>query len=133
MTMARSRGWMRIEYLFRRVTWTPRKSASRIVARCSRVKKTLRNGHGTATRGSEEHTSELQSPCNLVCRLLLEKKKTKFIVLYPVVDMIADLFMMRVFSAYSPENALLKASVVERPASPLMGLRVMSRQVEIPT
>src|SRR2546426_7738142 len=26
---------------------------------------------------SEEHTSELQSPCNLVCRLLLEKKKRK--------------------------------------------------------
>src|SRR2546426_5576164 len=30
----------------------------------------------TPTR-SEEHTSELQSPCNLVCRLLLEKKKKK--------------------------------------------------------
>src|SRR2546426_4486987 len=29
---------------------------------------------GVADR-SEEHTSELQSPCNLVCRLLLEKKK----------------------------------------------------------
>src|SRR5256885_10043812 len=29
---------------------------------------------GKAVR-SEEHTSELQSPCNLVCRLLLEKKK----------------------------------------------------------
>src|SRR5256885_7252496 len=28
-------------------------------------------------RRSEEHTSELQSPCNLVCRLLLEKKKKK--------------------------------------------------------
>src|SRR2546426_9158196 len=27
---------------------------------------------------SEEHTSELQSPCNLVCRLLLEKKKRSF-------------------------------------------------------
>src|SRR5256885_13331825 len=27
---------------------------------------------------SEEHTSELQSPCNLVCRLLLEKKNTTF-------------------------------------------------------
>src|SRR5256885_8313192 len=27
---------------------------------------------------SEEHTSELQSPCNLVCRLLLEKKKQIF-------------------------------------------------------
>src|SRR5256885_6762295 len=26
---------------------------------------------------SEEHTSELQSPCNLVCRLLLEKKKDR--------------------------------------------------------
>src|SRR5256885_5028515 len=35
--------------------------------------------NGRQTRGawnrSEEHTSELQSPCNLVCRLLLEKKK----------------------------------------------------------
>src|SRR5256885_7064927 len=29
----------------------------------------------TSGRRSEEHTSELQSPCNLVCRLLLEKKK----------------------------------------------------------
>src|SRR5256885_8450777 len=29
-------------------------------------------------QGSEEHTSELQSPCNLVCRLLLEKKKKNF-------------------------------------------------------
>src|SRR2546426_8111902 len=30
-----------------------------------------------AQQRSEEHTSELQSPCNLVCRLLLEKKKKK--------------------------------------------------------
>src|SRR5256885_11636277 len=30
---------------------------------------------------SEEHTSELQSPCNLVCRLLLEKKKNTHITL----------------------------------------------------
>src|SRR5256885_11982054 len=29
---------------------------------------------------SEEHTSELQSPCNLVCRLLLEKKKNNQIL-----------------------------------------------------
>src|SRR5256885_11473433 len=28
---------------------------------------------------SEEHTSELQSPCNLVCRLLLEKKKKEIL------------------------------------------------------
>src|SRR2546426_3839219 len=33
-------------------------------------------GQVTADR-SEEHTSELQSPCNLVCRLLLEKKKRR--------------------------------------------------------
>src|SRR5256885_17094157 len=31
----------------------------------------------SAVGRSEEHTSELQSPCNLVCRLLLEKKKNK--------------------------------------------------------
>src|SRR5256885_7380210 len=36
-----------------------------------------RLGIGQAGQGrSEEHTSELQSPCNLVCRLLLEKKKS---------------------------------------------------------
>src|SRR5256885_12220756 len=34
-------------------------------------------GEAGAWCRSEEHTSELQSPCNLVCRLLLEKKKTK--------------------------------------------------------
>src|SRR5256885_6664370 len=35
-----------------------------------------RPGRGAQVQGrSEEHTSELQSPCNLVCRLLLEKKK----------------------------------------------------------
>src|SRR2546426_2930339 len=32
--------------------------------------------NATSQLRSEEHTSELQSPCNLVCRLLLEKKKT---------------------------------------------------------
>src|SRR5256885_7699913 len=36
----------------------------------------ITTGHGMETEPrSEEHTSELQSPCNLVCRLLLEKKK----------------------------------------------------------
>src|SRR5256885_6736887 len=33
---------------------------------------------------SEEHTSELQSPCNLVCRLLLEKKKKRLAKHYPI-------------------------------------------------
>src|SRR5256885_3561154 len=35
---------------------------------------------GGAPPRSEEHTSELQSPCNLVCRLLLEKKKIHILV-----------------------------------------------------
>src|SRR5688500_19655066 len=39
-----------------------------------RVCATGREPRGDRPR-SEEHTSELQSPCNLVCRLLLEKKK----------------------------------------------------------
>src|SRR5256885_11376013 len=34
-----------------------------------------RAGEASPYKRSEEHTSELQSPCNLVCRLLLEKKK----------------------------------------------------------
>src|SRR5256885_8467662 len=34
---------------------------------------------------SEEHTSELQSPCNLVCRLLLEKKKTILHIAYSLI------------------------------------------------
>src|SRR5256885_3718399 len=36
-----------------------------------------RRGCGCGCSRSEEHTSELQSPCNLVCRLLLEKKKDR--------------------------------------------------------
>src|SRR5256885_13252738 len=35
-------------------------------------------GDGIDGVRSEEHTSELQSPCNLVCRLLLEKKKNPY-------------------------------------------------------
>src|SRR5256885_11442336 len=34
-----------------------------------------------AAQRSEEHTSELQSPCNLVCRLLLEKKNNTILIL----------------------------------------------------
>src|SRR2546426_6413630 len=40
------------------------------------VRRLVGGDHLNAVR-SEEHTSELQSPCNLVCRLLLEKKKTE--------------------------------------------------------
>src|SRR5258708_30710092 len=42
-----------------------------------RVGRVERTGHARVPHRSEEHTSELQSPDHLVCRLLLEKKKKK--------------------------------------------------------
>src|SRR5256885_7106561 len=47
---------------------------------------------------SEEHTSELQSPCNLVCRLLLEKKKNENITTY--VDMAWNFINASTVDAY---------------------------------
>src|SRR5256885_4920635 len=41
---------------------------------------------------SEEHTSELQSPCNLVCRLLLEKKKKP---INPITNSTSDIWRYR--------------------------------------
>src|SRR5256885_5749106 len=43
---------------------------------------------------SEEHTSELQSPCNLVCRLLLEKKKTDVILIAIVYDLLVHYIVL---------------------------------------
>src|SRR5256885_1771726 len=40
-----------------------------------RAGRSIEIAHIVDSYRSEEHTSELQSPCNLVCRLLLEKKK----------------------------------------------------------
>src|SRR2546426_7399495 len=57
--------------LFRSRESGPRQQPSELrAARRPRVLRADRFGR------SEEHTSELQSPCNLVCRLLLEKKKS---------------------------------------------------------
>src|SRR5256885_5454499 len=48
-----------------------------VIARLGRTPPRLgRWRRGVERDRSEEHTSELQSPCNLVCRLLLEKKNT---------------------------------------------------------
>src|SRR5256885_2798603 len=54
-------------YIGRSLTWMPYPAASPSRAKASTRRQWIRR-----TR-SEEHTSELQSPCNLVCRLLLEK------------------------------------------------------------
>src|SRR3989454_3036558 len=48
----------------------------RVDNRCANLGRNVnRSLVGAWLKRSEEHTSELQSPCNLVCRLLLEKKK----------------------------------------------------------
>src|SRR5256885_13334296 len=57
---------------------TARATASPAAARACARGAQVRGPPSARTRRdnrSEEHTSELQSPCNLVCRLLLEKKK----------------------------------------------------------
>src|SRR3989454_2423770 len=62
-------------YLRRLAEWTDRIRAGELPASAPpRPHGVERNLVVTVYR-SEEHTSELQSPCNLVCRLLLEKKK----------------------------------------------------------
>src|SRR5256885_15324589 len=55
----------------------PREERARRAGRSFRDGRVLahRLRRRAAISRSEEHTSELQSPCNLVCRLLLEKKK----------------------------------------------------------
>src|SRR5256885_8061724 len=50
------------------------------VDRINGVRDALADRSARVKNRSEEHTSELQSPCNLVCRLLLEKKKNNYIL-----------------------------------------------------
>src|SRR5256885_414731 len=56
---------------------------------------------------SEEHTSELQSPCNLVCRLLLEKKKRPFL-------------RRSTFSGKHRARTMACVSFISRPSKPPM-------------
>src|SRR2546426_3597240 len=49
----------------------------RVIAALAHVEGTYGLAVMSTDERSEEHTSELQSPCNLVCRLLLEKKKKR--------------------------------------------------------
>src|SRR5256885_13198572 len=55
------------------------RARSRIAVRSARARSRIavRRGRRAPRERSEEHKSELQSPCNLVCRLLLEKKKKR--------------------------------------------------------
>src|SRR5256885_9686679 len=72
---------------------------------CAAVQADWRGGvlfHALHQR-SEEHTSELQSPCNLVCRLLLEKKKK--IILYHTA-LLASVRLNRTDSASVAHNLI---------------------------
>src|SRR5205807_5992102 len=57
-----------------------------------------RGGNSTCAARSEEHTSELQSPCKLVCRLLLEKK-TRLSRVQDVLRLIAAALFVPIISA----------------------------------
>src|SRR5690606_41396241 len=54
----------------------PKQNAEALVARAFHAARYARASNTSSCSRSEEHTSELQSRENLVCRLLLEKKKT---------------------------------------------------------
>src|SRR5205807_6302363 len=63
--------------LFRSLDFGLRHHCRRFKRQCWQVGLRCESNHiGSGGRRSEEHTSELQSPCNLVCRLLLEKKNS---------------------------------------------------------
>src|SRR2546430_9755274 len=77
----------RLRYRLAPANWPPRSSSERLMSRpmaltptassLSTTEASTRRSQGTRPKRarSEEHTSELQSQSNLVCRLLLEKKK----------------------------------------------------------
>src|SRR5256885_11713857 len=67
-----------------------------------------RNGFSNRIRScttmrSEEHTSELQSPCNIVCRLLLEKKNIHIATLHRRLSIFYNLY---IFTIYVPHRYL---------------------------
>src|SRR5256885_5965839 len=68
---------------------------------------------------SEEHTSELQSPCNLVCRLLLEKKKHKSL---PILSVLYILCLLR----WSTVVAFFRFVRLRHPAMSAPVLRAVS-------
>src|SRR2546426_3763476 len=66
--------------LFRSHARRLERGAARDRRRHRRLERAVRDQSRERAR-SEEHTSELQSPCNLVCRLLLEKKKKNLVAI----------------------------------------------------
>src|SRR2546426_6415352 len=65
--------FLKVNLLVHRLLVRGYRSAAATCARAGLIP--VRASGSKSSSRSEEHTSELQSPCNLVCRLLLEKKK----------------------------------------------------------
>src|SRR5258708_29502476 len=61
-------------------------------ARSCRARRAIAQSPRTSEERSEEHTSELQSPDHLVCRLLLEKKKKYLLIMLPKSNLIAPYY-----------------------------------------
>src|SRR5256885_2706480 len=71
-----------------------------------------RSGKRPSSAGSmrsEEHTSELQSPCNLVCRLLLEKKKYMMNSINYLANLLTE-FLNSMIQVHLSDSQLLKSN-----------------------
>src|SRR5256885_9891497 len=66
--------------LFRSYAMTDKKAAGEMMDKAGEWFARAASINPDRETRSEEHTSELQSPCNLVCRLLLEKKKNELLL-----------------------------------------------------
>src|SRR5256885_8040871 len=126
--MARLRSLLRFRLI------SPRRyrleKSSRPLRPSSAAKAAVSRTTRAAVARSEEHTSELQSPCNLVCRLLLEKKKKnveqlgfppahgKGVTLYdimPITSELIDLLCLRISSVeheYESASSCSYASIL---------------------
>src|SRR5256885_8885218 len=83
------------------ISSTPTRGGIRLSHRCLSIRRSKTTSTSTSSRTirSEEHTSELQSPCNLVCRLLLEKKQDGDVVrlrrIRDALPVVRDLVLVR--------------------------------------
>src|SRR5256885_5041539 len=81
---------------------------------------------------SEEHTSELQSPCNLVCRLLLEKKNKRYhsLPLYDRGSHVSAETLSQGFAIHCPGSTSCPPCPRRRPCTALSG-QMFSGQIHL--
>src|SRR5256885_9631951 len=85
---------------------------------------TTGNQPASELKRSEEHTSELQSPCNLVCRLLLEKKKNALCTHIVVAPWPCAGCITGLSAAYSPSARGIAEPLVIDGNTPLTRCRI---------